>query len=141
MKPIKISKDLKKRLIEEATEARNFAYAPYSKYQVGAALLAASGKIYSGVNVENAALPAGTCAERTAVFKAVTEGERQFDAIAVVTENGGTPCGVCRQVLSEFGLDTIVITADTKGRIVREMTVKELLPEAFLPDHLTNAGE
>lgn len=141
MKPIKISKDQKKRLIEEATEARNFAYAPYSKYQVGAALLAASGKIYSGVNVENAALPAGICAERTAVFKAITEGERQFDAIAIVTENGGAPCGTCRQVLSEFGLDTIVITADLKGRIIREMTLKELLPEAFLPDHLSNVGE
>lgn len=141
MKPIKISKDQKKRLIEEATEARNFAYAPYSKYQVGAALLAASGKIYSGVNVENAALPAGICAERTAVFKAITEGERQFDAIAIVTENGGAPCGTCRQVLSEFGLDTIVITADLKGRIIREMTLKELLPEAFLPDRLSNVGE
>jgi cytidine deaminase len=138
---MKISKALRSKLIEEATQVRKWAYAPYSKYAVGAALLANSGKIYSGVNVENAAYPTGICAERTALFKAISEGERQFDAIAIVTENGGAPCGSCRQVLSEFGLETIVITADVNGKVVQETTLKELLPDAFLPDDLRNASK
>src|SRR4029079_3524178 len=91
-------------LAARAAQARNWAYAPYSKYFVGAALLTASGRVYDGVNVENAAYPDSLCAERTAVFKAVSEGEREFVAIAVSSKGGGTPCGSCRQVLSEFGL-------------------------------------
>jgi cytidine deaminase len=120
-----------KSLIDLANEARRRAYAPYSKYQVGAALRTKTGRVYTGVNVENAAYPAGICAERTAVFKAVSEGEREFEVIAVVTDNGGTPCGSCRQVLAEFGLDTIVLIANGKGGLLKETTVKELLPEAF----------
>jgi cytidine deaminase len=123
-------------LIQRAIEARQWAYAPYSKYPVGAALLADSGKVYTGVNVENAAYPTGICAERVAVHKAVSEGERQFEAIAVVTANGGTPCGSCRQVLAEFGLDTLVIVADDQGRIVLEKDIASLLPGAFQPDDL-----
>ncbi|MBI3362162.1 MAG: cytidine deaminase [Chloroflexi bacterium] len=126
----------KQLLIERASDARQRAYAPYSNYTVGAALLTASGKIYDGVNVENASYPATICAERVAVFKAVSEGERDFEAIAVVTSNGGSPCGVCRQVLAEFGLDTLVITADANGKIETEMTVGQLLPAAFGPQHL-----
>ena len=128
--------EIRRDLIERALEARQWAYAPYSKYPVGAALLAESGRIYTGVNVENAAYPTGICAERTAVYKAVSEGEREFQAIAVVTANGGTPCGSCRQVLSEFGLDITVIVADENGKITLETDVAGLLPGAFRPDHL-----
>jgi cytidine deaminase len=86
--------------------------------------------------VENAAYPAGMCAERVAVFKAVSEGEREFEVMAVSTSNGGSPCGGCRQVLAEFGLDTLVLIADGHGRLVRETTVAGLLPEAFTPKDL-----
>ena len=114
----------------------DWAYAPYSKFPVGAALLAASGRIYDGVNVENAAYPAGVCAERTAVFKAVSEGEREFVAVAVATRGAGAPCGVCRQVLAEFGYNMTVILADADGSVRLMTTVAALLPEAFLPQHL-----
>lgn len=117
-------------LIALATQVRERAYAPYSHYMVGAALLGASGRAYTGCNVENGVYPLGLCAERAAVAKAVSEGERQFEVIAVVTEDGGTPCGACRQVLSEFGLDIRVIVASTYGE-KRTFTVSELLPEAF----------
>src|SRR6185503_11160346 len=90
-------------LIARAVEARQWAYAPYSGYAVGAALLTASGKIYDGVNVENAAYPDSLCAERVAAVKAVSEGERDFVALAVATANAASPCGSCRQFLSEFG--------------------------------------
>jgi cytidine deaminase len=126
----------RRKLIQAAQEARRWAYVPYSKYPVGAALLSASGKIYDGVNVENAAYPTGICAERVAVFKAVSEGEREFIAIAVVTDNGGSPCGSCRQVISEFGLETIVVIADAQGQVVLETTISDLLPGAFRPEHL-----
>ncbi len=123
-------------LVARALRARARAYAPYSRYTVGAALLAESGAIYEGVNVENAAYPASICAERTAVFKAVSEGERKFTALAVTTENGGPPCGACRQVLSEFGLATIVLIADREGKVLRRTTVGELLPHSFGPSNL-----
>lgn len=123
-------------LIELANEARRRAYAPYSNYAVGAALRTKTGKVYTGVNVENAAYPTTMCAERIAVFKAVSEGEREFEVIAVVTDNGGTPCGGCRQVLAEFGLDTIVLIANVAGKLLQETTVKDLLPGAFMPEKL-----
>lgn len=123
-------------LIEAAIQARRLAYAPYSKYPVGAALLTASGKIYSGVNIENAAYPVTICAERVAVFKAVSEGEKQFKAIAVVTENGGTPCGSCRQVIAEFGLGTHILVANARGELLREGTAADFLPGAFRPEDL-----
>ena len=123
-------------LIDLAIEARRRAYAPYSNYPVGAALRTKSGKVFTGVNVENAAYPTTICAERTAVFKAISEGEREFEVIAVVTANGGTPCGSCRQVLAEFGLDTLVLIANGDGELMQETTVKDLLPGAFTPEHL-----
>lgn len=118
-------------LIELANEARRRAYAPYSKYNVGAALRTRSGRVFTGVNVENAAYPASICAERTAIFKAVSEGEHDFEVIAVVTDNGGFPCGSCRQVLAEFGLETIVLIANGKNQLMQQTSVSELLPEAF----------
>jgi cytidine deaminase len=126
----------KQSLIDLANEARRRAYVPYSKYPVGAALRTKSGRLYTGVNVENAAYPQTMCAERVAIFKAVSEGETEFEVISVVTNNGGSPCGGCRQVMAEFGLDTIVLMANEDGELVKEMTVKKLLPEAFTPRHL-----
>jgi cytidine deaminase len=123
-------------LIDLANEARKLAYAPYSHYRVGAALRTKAGRIYTGVNVENAVYPHTMCAERVAIFKAVSEGVTEFEVIAVATNNGGSPCGGCRQVLAEFGLDTIVLIADGEGKLQKEMTVSELLPEAFTPAHL-----
>ena len=131
--PAKLTNDMRQKLIHLAMEVRVHAYVPYSNYRVGAALLTRSGKLYSGVNVENAAYPTGICAERVAVFKAVSEGEREFLAMAVVTDNGGTPCGACRQVMAEFGLDLTVLIADAHGNLRQEMTLAELLPGAFGP--------
>jgi cytidine deaminase len=123
-------------LIDLANEVRKKAYAPYSGYKVGAALRTKSGRTYTGVNIENAAYPVGICAERVAVFKAISEGELEFGVISVVTDNGGSPCGSCRQVLAEFGLDTIVLIADGEGKLKKQVTVRELLPEAFTPEDL-----
>jgi cytidine deaminase len=131
-----LNAEMRQQLVEAAGQARRWAYAPYSKYAVGAAILTSSGKIYDGANVENAAYPTTMCAERVAVYKAVSEGERSFQAIAVVTENGGAPCGSCRQVLAEFGLDTLVIVARTDGSVVSEVSLRELLPGAFTPADL-----
>jgi cytidine deaminase len=131
-----LTDEQKSRMIRSALASRQHAYAPYSNYAVGAALLTKSGKIFTGVNVENAAYPTGTCAERVAVFKAVSEGEKEFEAIVVASNNGGTPCGACRQVLSEFGLETQVIIVDSDGKLVLESTVGELLPGAFTPKDL-----
>ena len=131
-----LSNQEKQSLIDVANIARQLAYVPYSNYPVGAALRTKSGRIFTGVNVENAAYPQTMCAERVAVFKAVSEGEKEFEVISVVTDNGGSPCGGCRQVLAEFGLDTIVLIADRNGKLLKETTVKELLPEAFTPEHL-----
>ena len=131
-----LSSEQRGQLIETALAARKWAYAPYSKYKVGAALLTASGKIYDGINIENAAYPSGICAERVAVFKAVSEGELEFNAIVVATNNGGTPCGACRQVLAEFGLDTEVIIVNGKGTVTEETSVKDLLPGAFTSSSL-----
>lgn len=128
--------DIKELLISRALAVRLWAYAPYSKYQVGAALLAASGKIYDGVNVENAAYPSTICAERTALVKAISEGERQFEALVVATENGGSPCGSCRQMLAEFGLDLTILIVNGEGKVLQETSLKELLPQAFTPASL-----
>jgi cytidine deaminase len=133
---MKMDAELQKTLVEAAIHARQWAYVPYSHYAVGAALLTSSGKIYDGVNVENAAFPTTMCAERVAVFKAISEGEREFKAIAVVTSNAGSPCGSCRQVLAEFGLETLVIIADSNGNVKSIQSLAELLPGAFTPDQL-----
>jgi cytidine deaminase len=131
-----LTSEMRQELVARAHQARAAAYAPYSEYPVGAALLAADGRVFLGANVENAAYPTGMCAERVAVFSAVTAGARAFSAIAVVTANGGSPCGACRQVLAEFGLDTLVLTADQEGRILSEAAIRDLLPGAFLPHDL-----
>jgi cytidine deaminase len=131
-----LSDEKRQELITNALQARLRAYAPYSNYQVGAALLTSTGKIFTGVNVENAAYPDSICAERSAVFSAVSAGEREFDAIVVATRNGGTPCGSCRQVLSEFGLDIEVLLVNEVGELVQHNTVRDLLPGAFLPQDL-----
>ena len=131
-----LSQKEKQSLIDLANEARRRAYVPYSNYPVGAALRTKSGRIFTGVNVENAAYPQTMCAERVAIFKAVSEGEMEFEVIAVVTNNGGSPCGGCRQVMAEFGLEAVVLFANGNGELVKETTVNELLPEAFTPKHL-----
>ena len=131
-----MTREEKQSIIDLANEARRRAYVPYSNYPVGSALRTKSGRLYTGVNIENAAYPQTMCAERVAIFKAVSEGETEFEVISVVTNNGGSPCGGCRQVMAEFGLDTVVLLANGKGELVKELTVKELLPEAFTPKHL-----
>ncbi len=123
-------------LISRATKAREAAYVPYSHYAVGAAVLTENGRIFDGCNIENAVYPLGLCAERVAIFKAVSEGALKIVAIAVVTSNGGTPCGACRQTIREFGtVDTLVIIG-TEGGPVRETTLGALLPESFSADDL-----
>ena len=123
-------------LITAAIEASQHAYAPYSNYVVGAALRAADGMVYGGCNVENASYPATICAERTALVKAVSEGQREFDAIAVVTRNGGSPCGICRQMLYEFAPDLRVIIANLEGEILHDMPLHDLLSLGFGPRSL-----
>lgn len=128
-----------KRLVEMAYEAQKFSYSPYSGFQVGAALLGKSGRVYTGCNIENAAYTPTNCAERTAFFKAVSEGEREFEAIAIV---GGrkdspdsdycAPCGVCRQVMAEFcEPDTFRILLARSEEDYREFKLKELFPLGF----------
>ncbi len=122
-------------LLDLAAKAREAAYVPYSRFAVGAALLADDGRIYTGCNVENASYGLTICAERNAVAHAVAEGARRFVAVAVVTENGVTPCGACRQVLAEFGPEMTVVVSDVAGnRIV--YSIADLLPAAFTPAHL-----
>jgi cytidine deaminase len=127
----KLKQEEKIDLVKIASNVRKWAYVPYSKYQVGAAVLTDSGRIYDGVNIENAAFPVTVCAERTAIFKAVSNGERKFQAIAVVTRDGGMPCGSCRQVMAEFGPDMLVIVADESGKIKAESILSDLLPGMF----------
>jgi cytidine deaminase len=122
-------------LVALAQAARRNAYAPYSHYQVGAALLTASGQVFTGCNVENAVYPLVICAEQTAVVKAVSEGQREFVAIAIVTRNGGSPCGACRQVMHEFAPRLRVLLADEAGH-TRSYTLDQLLPESFGPESL-----
>ncbi|WP_018923723.1 cytidine deaminase [Salsuginibacillus kocurii] len=120
-------------IIEQAKQARSFAYVPYSKFQVGAALLTKEGTVYTGSNVENASYGLSNCAERTAIFKAVSEGASAFESIAVVadTEEPVSPCGACRQVLTEFlNSDAPVILSNLHGATLTT-TVGELLPGAF----------
>ena len=131
-----LSNAQREELIQAAKRAQRGAYAPYSHYPVGAALLSSQGNLFLGANVENAAYPDSVCAERVAVFKAVTEGERDFDAIAVVTRDGGTPCGSCRQVLAEFSPNALILIANEAGEVTREGTVADLLPGAFGPKNL-----
>lgn len=126
-------------LIKAAIEAKELAYAPYSKFRVGAALLTEEGNIFTGCNVENAAFSPSICAERTAVAKAVSEGYRNFRAIVVTGDNGDylTPCGVCRQVLAEFcDLEKFVVIMANSENDYKEMKLGELFPGAFGKENL-----
>lgn len=127
-------------LLEAAWVARDNAYAPYSHFHVGAAVLTASGQIYPGANVENVAYPVGLCAERSAVAAAVSAGEREIVAVAVVagTKRPLTPCGMCRQTLFEFGLDIQIVSEDPGGQRSRH-SLADLLPQEFSREELSRA--
>ena len=132
----------KEQLMEQAIAARSNAYVPYSKFPVGAALLTADGKVYTGCNIENAGYSMTNCAERTAVFKAVSEGDKTFTALAVSADTPGpvSPCGACRQVLAEFcSPDMPVYLTNLKGD-VQETTISELLHGAFSTEDLKYAA-
>ena len=131
-------------LIEMAADSRRYSYAPYSQYRVGAALLAGDGRVFTGCNIENAAYGPSMCAERTAIFKAVSENVRDFEAICVVGGKGdvpsdySVPCGVCRQVMAEFCDSSFrIIVAQDRERF-NIYTLGELLPKSFGPDNLTS---
>jgi len=131
------------KLLEEAKVAREKAYAPYSKFSVGAALLTKSGKVFHGCNIENASFGLTNCAERTALFKAVSEGETEFQALLVVanTKNPVAPCGACRQVIAEFCPPEMpVYLANIYGDI-KQTTVEQLLPSSFTSEDMKNAGK
>ena len=122
-------------LVRAASQARELAYAPYSNFRVGAALLAADGRVFTGANVENAAYGSTLCAERVAMPAAVVAGAREFTALAVVGDGDGptTPCGACRQVLFEFAPDLLVIAGGADGATARYRLGPELLPDGFGP--------
>lgn len=125
-----------KMLVKKALEAKEKAYAPYSGFRVGAALIAGSGRVYTGCNIECSSYSPTICAERTAISKAVSEGERQIEAIAITGDSEWTyPCGVCRQVIREFGKDAKVIVVKSEDEY-KEYTLEELLPHSFGPEDL-----
>jgi cytidine deaminase len=130
----------KDQLMEQAKKAREKAYVPYSKFQVGAALLSPDGKVYHGANIENAAYSLTCCAERTALFKAYTEGNTKFSALAVVadTKRPVPPCGACRQVISELCPPEMPVYLTNLKGDVQEIAVKDLLPGAFSPEDLND---
>jgi cytidine deaminase len=125
------------KLIKTAKQAANFSYAPYSKFKVGAAILTASGKIYSGINIENASYGLTVCAERVAIFKAISEGENKFDTIAIYTntKHFTYPCGACRQVLAEFNPNLNIIIINGQGKI-KKTSLAKLLPNFFTKVYL-----
>ncbi|WP_202711136.1 cytidine deaminase [Sporosalibacterium faouarense] len=134
------SNDQYKDLIKKAMEAKEKAYVPYSKFHVGAALKTKEGKIYTGCNIESASYTPTICAERTAIAKAISEGDKDFEVIAVTGDSDYTfPCGVCRQVIREFGRDIKVIVANTEDDF-RVYTLDELLPNSFGPEDLEENG-
>ena len=120
------------KLIEIATEASKHSYSPYSHYNLGAALLTKSGKVYKGTNVENASYPLTCCAERVAIFKAVSEGEKEFDTLVIRSNDDSFPypCGACRQVMAQFSNDLVVYVVNGKNEY-KKFTIKELLPYTF----------
>ncbi|ALC92023.1 cytidine deaminase [Bacillus sp. FJAT-18017] len=127
-----------KELIQEAIKAREFAYIPYSKFGVGAALLSKDGRVFRGCNIENAAYSMANCGERTAIFKAISEGVTEFTAMAVVadTDRPVPPCGACRQVIAELlGPDVDIILSNLKGDVLRVRS-EDILPGAFMPTDL-----
>lgn len=140
-KAIKRAKQIRTLLAKLAVKARKFSYSPYSKYPVGAAVLCPSGKVYTGCNIENSSYGLSNCAERTAIFKAISSGERKILALAVAAKSS-TPCGACRQVISEFAdpeAEIILVDIDPKTgkKVITVKTVEQMLPLAFNP---TEAG-
>lgn len=137
-----LTEELKQQLVKRAIEASNNFYAPYSKYQVGAALLVSGGEIFSSCNVEVASYGLTDCAESSLISKAVSEGMvkkygRKFiQAVAVVTREGGMPCGRCRQRIREHADDCVIISANLDGKILKTTSLKELLPDSFGPESL-----
>lgn len=127
------SQEVLSEMIQTALEGQKKAYAPYSNYFVGSALLTKSGSIYSGSNIENASYGLCNCSERTAAFKAISEGDLEFEAIVVATRDGGMPCGACRQVLNEFNPSMAVITVNESGEVQGTFSLDQLLPYAFGP--------
>jgi cytidine deaminase len=124
------------RLMAAAVGVRLNAYAPYSNFKVGAAVLTGSGRIYTGCNVENASYSLTICAERAAIFKAIADGEDRLTALAVCLQGGANPCGACRQVIHEFGPAIPILTCDPDGKLIGETTLDRLLPDAFGQDSL-----
>ena len=136
-----LAKSNLKELIDKARDARRHSYAPYSNYRVGAALRSVDGQIFTGVNVENCAFPTSMCAERNVLATAVGTGVRTFDTIVIATQaddkgQSGTPCGACRQALAEFGLDLKIVLVTDVSDELRELTLRDLLPNAFTPESL-----
>lgn len=133
----------KEQLMAQSKEAREYAYVPYSKFKVGAALLAADGTVYNGCNIENASYGLTNCAERTAIFKAVSEGVTEFQAIAIVADTPGpcSPCGACRQVIAQFCAQDMPVYLTNMNGDVQETTVGELLPGVFTTEDMENAGK
>lgn len=121
-----------KELLQKAIEAKAYAYVPYSNFRVGAAVLTKDGKVFTGCNIESASFGGTNCAERTALFKAISEGHREIDAIAVVSDNESYtfPCGICRQVILEFGREIKIIVGTPDGK-TNTFTIEELLPHGF----------
>lgn len=121
---------------EIAMKAQERSYSPYSNYKVSAAVLTGSGKIFSGANIENASYSPSCCAERVAVFKAVSEGYKDIKAVVIVVGDGASPCGVCRQVMYEFNPEAFIICANRQGNIYNEYKLNEILPYGFGPEKL-----
>lgn len=126
-----------KALVEKAREGMKNSYSPYSNFKVGAAIVTSTGEVFTGCNIENASFGGTNCAERTALFKAVSEGHKKFSKIAIISDSKDytAPCGICRQVLSEFSLNMEVILANTNGDYIKK-PLKELLPLAFTEESL-----
>lgn len=124
-------------LVEKAREGMKNSYSPYSNFKVGAAIVTSTGEVFTGCNIENSSFGVSNCAERTALFKAVSEGHKRFSKIAIISDSKDhtAPCGVCRQALSEFSLNIEVILANTNGDYIKK-TLKELLPLAFTKESL-----
>lgn len=137
-----IDTKMKEELLSKAKQAKEMAYVPYSNFPVGAALLTEEGKIYTGCNIENATYGATNCAERTAFFKGVSEGKRDFIALAIVSDHPGFtfPCGICRQVIYEFAKNIQIIFQNAKGEILT-LSTKDLLPYPFSEDDLAKTKE
>jgi len=121
-------------LLSAAASAAKHAYSPYSQFCVGAAVETASGRVFSGCNVENASYGLTMCAERVAIFNAISQGDSKVVAVAISSEGAAYPCGACRQVLSEFGPEMQVILGDSDGQFSERLSLKDLLPKAFGPD-------